>query len=177
MAFNFLEIKKLGTIYRALEEAIKSFPTEGLQKTADIIGAQILSKSDIGTAEGHRTTIYCSLQEFPRPAYSIGEYVEYIFVENLAIDFGRKHRGIIIGMAYHQKPETIPTGWWYDIRPDHDPIEHECLHQHMIIGLVPIWESPNYTEMNEETQALLDSFLTNFEKSHGLLFPEEQESA
>jgi len=169
MAFNFAEIKQLGTIYRCLQEAINRYPSQPIQKTADIIGAQLLRKADVSAIQGHRITISCQLRTFPAPKYSIGEYVEFYLPQHLEIDMEAKERGIITGMSFHQEQKEV-QGWWYDIILD-QPTEKETISQKLIIGRAPIWESPDFEHINEETQMLLDSFLDNFERNHGPLLP------
>lgn len=165
-------------MYRAVEASLNDFPhpDQSLQKTLNILGTQILSMSDTSTMEGHRLSIYCNLRSFPRPKFAIGEYVTFYIAEKGGVDFDKRYRGIIIGMAYHQKPEDLKPGWWYDILPDAAPGQHECLHQGMISDRAPIWECPEFKHLTEDTKKLLESFLDNFEENHGPLFPPEEEA-
>ncbi|MDJ1179319.1 hypothetical protein PJF56_10625 [Roseofilum sp. BLCC_M91] len=168
MAFNFLEIKRLGTMYRAVEAALQRFPNESLQKTQDILGQQILAESQVDSIEGIRISIDCRIRTFPRPKYAIGNYVKF-FDPSEETD-----RGLITGMSYGM---YHTTQWFYEINVDGLPDDSIFVGQENIKKILPPWESPEESGLSEETVALLESFLDNFEKSHGPLFPDEEKES
>lgn len=168
MAFNFLEIKRLGAMYRAVEEALVRLPNESLslQKTQDILGRRILHETSDDHDQGFQISVDCQIKRFPQPGYSIGQYVEYEDVP------GERMEGLIIGIAYHAYADT--PSWWYEISTDPDhPWDTEFAQQGQIGSVLSPWE----WELGEEEQATLDTFLRHFEESYGPLFPPEEDVA
>jgi len=166
MAFNFLQIKRLGMMYRAIQTSLNHFPNESLQKTQDLLGQQILEASQCNPTQGFPIHVDCRIRQFPLPKYSIGQYVR----------LQDENRGIIVGLAYHHGGQSYRTGWWYELDGVYDEEETLFCHQREIEEIVAPWLSPENQGLNKESQALLETFLDHFEKSHGPLFPPEEEA-
>ena len=166
MAFNFIEIKKLGVLYRTIEKAMEMFPNQSLQKTQDLIGSQILAKTQ-SDSQCFQIPVECRIREFPRPKYAIGQYVEFRDdPQSDSID------GIIIGLAY-QRYEEHPH-WWYELEVDLDN-DPTFAREDGIIRTLTHWRESDIPTLDEESQAELDNFLRHFEESHGPLLPIEIE--
>ena len=173
MAFNFLEIKRLGAMYRAIESALARFPNESLRGTQAIVGRQILAESQVEAIQGFRSSVFCNIRNFPQPKYSIGQYVQFWAIYETFKH--RKYQGLIIGLTYHHQTDQTP-GWWYEIDAGESGIragfeESEYIHEDHIEKNLPNWKCPETPDLDEESQMLLESFLDHFEKSHGPLFP------
>jgi len=166
MAFNFLEIKRLGTIYRTIEQALTMFPNQSLQKTQDLIGQQILDKSQRDSQSFH-IPVECRIREFPRPKYAIGQYVE--FRDDPQSD---STDGIIIGLAY-QRHEEHPH-WWYELETASDNDSTFTREDGVIRPLIH-WRESDIPALDEESQAELDNFLRHFEESYGPFLPIDKE--
>ncbi|OJJ16905.1 hypothetical protein BI308_23090 [Roseofilum reptotaenium AO1-A] len=164
------KIRKFGTIYRGLEQVENRHVLSGVGGHKNWYGRQILSAAHLDQKPlNHLIEIENQTRQFPRPKFAIGQVVECC---PLPLEEDEPAILIITGMKYRQTSYELPIGWWYEAEELEAEESFHTLHEtDLKIGPIP---EQQFKDLDEEEQAILDTFLDNFECSNGPLFPYEE---
>ncbi len=165
------KIKELGAIYRVLEKVKSRHHLAGLDNLKSFYGNQLLSAAHLNQRPlNHIIEIENQTRKFPRPKFAIGQVVQFFRYQNeddeLAIV-------VITGMKYRQTSYELPIGWWYDVGELGEQDSFHSFHE-TDLKACPAQKKQTSEPLSDESQTLLETFLDNFECSHGPLFPYEE---
>lgn len=163
------KIKRLGTMYRAIENVLLEIKNESLRDTQDIIGQQILTEIEFDPEE-KIIRIDSRIRRFPiEPKFTIGNYI--VFVDPAGVQ-----QGIVSGMVYRHRGRGNHEGWVYIVNLDERSADNSVwINEGAIKKSLNPWDSPENKGLHGKSMVTLQRFLSDFEAKHGSFLPFEEE--